>query len=160
MTADRIKRELKKKQPFVSDEQEAVLNILRTGDQFQNRFGRLFRPYGITSSQYNVLRILRGAGQPMPSLEIGARMIQVVPAMTGLIDRLQKLKLVSRKRCIEDRRVVYIDLTEEARALLEELDRPVMELEKHLVGHLSRKELKELGRLLGKARQGLVNDGG
>ncbi len=94
MTADRIKRELKKKQPFVSDEQEAVLNILRTGDQFQNRFGRLFRPYGITSSQYNVLRILRGAGQPMPSLEIGARMIQVVPAMTGLIDRLPKIDCV------------------------------------------------------------------
>ena len=96
----------------------------------------------------------------MPSLEIGSRMIKVVPAMTGLIDRLQKLKLVSRKRCTEDRRVVYIDLTEKARVLLEELDQPVMELEIQLVGHLSRKELKELGHLLEKARQGLDGDGG
>jgi MarR family 2-MHQ and catechol resistance regulon transcriptional repressor len=157
MMASLMKQELKKKQPFVSAEQEAALNILRTGDQFQNRFGRFFRQYGLTPSQYNVLRILRGEGQPMPSLEIGSRMIQVVPAMTGLIDRLEKLDLVGRKRCIEDRRVVYIDLTDKARVLLKEMDEPVKKLEERLIGHLTRKELKELVRLLEKARVGLVN---
>ena len=72
MTNGQLQRELKKKRPFESPEQEAVLNILRTNDQFQNRFGRLFREYGLTASQYNVLRILRGEGKPMPCLEMRA----------------------------------------------------------------------------------------
>lgn len=155
MASSQLQRELKKKQPFATPEQEAVLNILRTNDQYQNRFGRLFREYGLTSSQYNVLRILRGEGKPMPCLEIGSRMIQVVPAMTGLIDRLEKLELVRRERCTEDRRVVYIELTDKATKLLSEMDEPVTDLEKTLIGHLTRKELRELSRLLEKARQSL-----
>ncbi len=154
MSASLMKKESRKKLPFQSSEQEAVLNILRTGDQFQNRLGRLFRAHGLTPSQYNVLRILRGEGQPMPSLEVGSRMIQVVPAMTGLIDRLEKLALVRRKRCTEDRRVVYVDLTKKARELLKQLDKPVQQLEKKLIGHLGRKELAVLVRLLEKARRG------
>jgi DNA-binding MarR family transcriptional regulator len=148
----RLQDELKKKRPFDSPEQEAILNILRTNDQFQNRFGRLFREYGLTSSQYNVLRILRGEGKPMPCLEIGERMIQVVPAMTGLLDRLEKQGLVRRERCTEDRRVVYVELTEKAKELLSQMDEPVDELHKQLMGHLTRPELKELSRLLEKAR--------
>lgn len=155
MASSQLQRELKKKQPFATPEQEAVLNILRTNDQYQNRFGRLFREYGLTSSQYNVLRILRGEGKPMPCLEIGSRMIQVVPAMTGLIDRLEKLELVRRERCTEDRRVVYIELTDKATKLLSDMDEPVTDLEKTLIGHLTRKELRELSRLLEKARQSL-----
>lgn len=158
MAVSQLQRDIKKKQPFASPEQEAVLNILRTNDQYQNRFGRLFRQYGLTSSQYNVLRILRGEGKPMPCLEIGSRMIQVVPAMTGLIDRLEKLELVRRERCTEDRRVVYIELTDKATKLLTEMDEPVTDLEKRLIGHLTRKELKELSRLLEKARQSLDSD--
>lgn len=158
MAVSQLQRDIKKKQPFASPEQEAVLNILRTNDQYQNRFGRLFRQYGLTSSQYNVLRILRGEGKPMPCLEIGSRMIQVVPAMTGLIDRLEKLELVRRERCTEDRRVVYIELTDKATKLLSDMDEPVTDLEKTLIGHLTRKELKELSRLLEKARQSLDSD--
>jgi len=152
MTNGRLQRELKKRQPFESPEQEAVLNILRTNDQYQNRFGRLFREYGLTPSQYNLLRILRGEGKPMPCLEIGERMIQVVPAMTGLIDRLEKQELVARKRCTEDRRVVHVEITKKALDLLAEMDQPVMDLHKQLIGHLNRSELKELSRLLEKAR--------
>jgi len=152
MTNGKLQQELKKKRPFESPEQEAVLNILRTNDQFQNRFGRLFREYGLTPSQYNVLRILRGEGKPMPCLEIGERMIQVVPAMTGLIDRLEMQELVTRERCTEDRRVVYIEITKKALDLLAKMDKPVMELHQQLVGHLNRSELKELSRLLEKAR--------
>ena len=133
-------------------EQEAILNILRTSDQFQNKLGRLLREYDLTQSQYNVLRILRGEGKPMPCLEIGDRMIQVVPAMTGLLDRLEKQGLVQRERCTEDRRVVHVELTEVARGLLERMDNPVMELHKQLIGHLTQAELKELSRLLEKAR--------
>lgn len=89
MSKIRLQDEIKKKLPFDVPEQEAILNILRTSDQFQNRFGRSFCEYDLTHSQYNVLRILRGEGEPMPCQEIGDRMIQVVPAMTGLLDRLE-----------------------------------------------------------------------
>jgi DNA-binding MarR family transcriptional regulator len=155
MTPSRLQRELKKKRPFDSPEQEAILNILRTNDQFENRLGRLFREYGLTSSQYNVLRILRGEGKPMPSLEIADRMIQVVPAITGLIDRLEKQGLVARRRCEEDRRVVYVEITDKALGLLTQLDKPLAKLHQSLIGHLSRQELQELSRLLEKARQTL-----
>lgn len=147
-----LQSELKKRGPFASLEQEAMLNLLRASDQFQNRFGRLFREYGLTSSQYNILRILRGEGKPLPSLEIADRMIQVVPAITGLIDRLQEAGMVTRRRCETDRRVVYVDLTDKARSLLTDLDEPVLELHRDLLGHLSRTELKELVQLLEKAR--------
>ena len=149
----KLQQELKKKKPFDSPEQEAILNILRTNDQFQNRFGRLLREFGMTSSQYNVLRILRGEGQPMPCLEIASRMIQVVPAMTGLLDRLEKQGLVGRERCTEDRRIVYVTLTDKASRLLGSMDERVMNEHRALIGHLSRAELKELSRLLEKARE-------
>ena len=156
MAGGELQRELKKRKPFESPEVEAILNILRTGDRFQNRFGRLFREYGLTTSQYNVLRILRGEGKPMPSLEIASRMVQVVPAITGLIDRLEKQELVRRERCTEDRRVVYVELTDKASSLLKQIDEPDVQLHKQLIGHLTRKELKELSRLLSKARESLV----
>ena len=155
MADGRLRQELRKKQPFASPEQEALLNILRTNDQFQNRFGRLFREYGLTASQYNVLRILRGEGKPMPSLEIAERMIQVVPAITGLIDRLEKQALVSRTRCTDDRRDVYVEITKKATSLLKKMDKPVNGLHKQLMGHLTRAELRELSRLLEKARTSL-----
>lgn len=158
MAASQLQNELKKRKPFQSPEIEAILNLLRTADRFQNRFGRLFREYGLTTSQYNVLRILRGEGKPLPSLEIASRMVQVVPAITGLIDRLEKQELVRRERSTEDRRVVYIELTDKATEVLKQIDEPDVELHKQLIGHLTRKELKELSRLLVKARESLLDD--
>ena len=158
MAGSRLQKEIGKKRPFESAQQEAMLNLLRTNDQFQNRYGRLFREFGLTASQYNVLRILRGEGKPMPCLEIAERMIQVVPAITGLIDRLEKQELVLRNRCTEDRRVVYIAATPKAMKLLKKIDGPVEELGEQLIGHLTKAELKELSRLLEKARSSLVED--
>jgi DNA-binding MarR family transcriptional regulator len=154
----KLQQELKKKRPFESSEQEAVLNLWRTSDQFQNRFGRLFREYGLTPSQYNVLRILRGEGKPLPCLEIAGRMIQVVPAITGLLDRLEKQGLVRRQRSSEDRRVIHVEITEQAVTILSELDRPVLNLHANLLGHLSRSEIRELNRLLEKSREFLQAD--
>ncbi|MCR9230838.1 MAG: MarR family transcriptional regulator [bacterium] len=156
MAQSNLQEELKKKQPFDSLEQAAILNILRTSDIFHNQFGKLFREFGLTPSQYNVLRILRGEGKPMPSLEIAGRMVQVVPAITGLLDRLQAQDLVKRKRCTEDRRVVYIEITPKALKLLKQIDEPDLELHRKLIGHLSKNELNELSRLLEKARTSLV----
>jgi len=153
MGKSHLQQELKKKHPFDSSEQEANVNILCTSDRFGNRIGRLFREYGLTTSQYNVLRILRGEGKPLPSLEIADRMVQVVPAITGLIDRLEKEDMVVRQRCTKDRRIVHINITIKAIAVLKQIDEPLLELHRSLIGHLSQKELKELSRLLEKARQ-------
>ncbi|QDT31523.1 MarR family winged helix-turn-helix transcriptional regulator [Thalassoglobus polymorphus] len=155
MANSRLQQEIKKKRPFESSRQEANLNVLKTTDLLQNRFGRFFREFGLTPSQYNVLRILREEGSPLPSLEVGARMIQVVPAMTGLIDRLEKQELVRRRRCKEDRRIVYIELTDSALTLLEEIAPPLLELHDRLSCELTAKEVKELTRLMEKMRSGI-----
>jgi DNA-binding MarR family transcriptional regulator len=150
-----LQQKLKKKHPFHSPQQEAIIGLLRTSDLIANRLGRLFRDFGLTNSQYNVLRILRGAGEPLPSLEIADRMIQVVPAITGLIDRLEKQGLVSRRRCEDDRRVVYVEITAKGLALLRLIDAPIEKLHASLLQSLSRTELRQLSRLLEKARQSL-----
>jgi len=153
MPASQLQHELRKKRPFDSAEEEAHLNIVRTSDQFENRFGRLFREYGLTSSQYNVLRILRGEGRPLQCAEITERMLQVVPAMTGLLDRLEKQELIERRRSTEDRRVIFVEPTRKALELLATMDQPVLMLNQKLLGGLTKSELKELSRLLEKARK-------
>jgi DNA-binding MarR family transcriptional regulator len=152
MSKTRLQQELKKRLPFDSAEQEAVLNILRTSDLIDNRLGRFLRGFALTPSQYNVLRILRGEGKPLPSLEIADRMIQIVPAITGLIDRLEKQGMVLRQRCEDDRRVVYVAITRKATDLLKRIDKPLDQLQRQLVGHLTANELSTLSRLLEKAR--------
>lgn len=156
MIPSQLQHELKKRGPFASREQEAVLNLLRTSDLFQNRLGRLFRKHGLTGSQYNVLRILRGEGKPLPSLEIADRLIQVVPAITGLVDRLEKQELVQRVRCEKDRRVVYVTITDKAQAILAAIDLPLAELQQQLVGRLTPQELEQLIVLLEKTRHGVT----
>jgi MarR family transcriptional regulator, 2-MHQ and catechol-resistance regulon repressor len=151
----RLQHELKKKKPFASPAQEAILNVLRTNDQFQNRFGKLFREYEITASQYNVLRILRGEARPMPCQEICERMIQVVPAMTGLLDRLEDQQLIRRDRSQTDRRIIYVEPTDKALKLLARMDQPVLDMHQSLIGHLTKAELQQLSRLLEKARSSL-----
>ncbi|QDV35725.1 MarR family winged helix-turn-helix transcriptional regulator [Tautonia plasticadhaerens] len=153
MATRRLKDELKKRLPFDSLEQEASLNLARTADRHNIAFARLFREYGLTSSQYNVLRILRGEGGPLPILEVAGRMVAAVPGITGLVDRLEAMGLVCRDRSTEDRRVVFASITPRGTALLGRLDRPVAELHGRLLGHLSKADLAELIRLLEMARQ-------
>jgi DNA-binding MarR family transcriptional regulator len=152
MTTPKLQHELKKKQPFGSPEQEAALSVLRTSDQLQIRFARLLREHGLTPSQYNILRILRGEGEPLPILEIASRTITVVPGITGLIDRLERAGFVNRVRCEKDRRVIYVALTDRGTTTLAALDEPLAALHHKLLGHLSQAELKELIRLLEKVR--------
>lgn len=152
MHANQLQSELKKKRPFETLEQEVMLNLARTSDQAQIRFTRLFRQYGLTPSQYNVLRILRGEGKPLPILEIADRTITVVPGITGLIDRLEQAGMATRGRCETDRRVVYVAITPKALKTLADLDEPVLELHRQMAGHLAKAELKELSRLLEKLR--------
>lgn len=155
MTQPNLQTELKKKRPFESPEQEAALNVARTNDQLQIRFARLFREYGLTSAQYNILRIVRGEGKPLPILEIANRTVTVVPGITGLIDRLEQAGFVRRQRCDEDRRVIFVAITDKALQLLNDLDEPVLHLHQTLMATLSKSELKELSRLLEKVRESL-----
>ncbi len=152
MSTSRLQQEIGKKQPFERPEEEAGLSLLRTHDQIQIRFVRLFREFGLTPSQYNVLRILRGEGQPLPILEIASRLITVVPGITGLIDRLEALKLVCRHRCETDRRVIHVAITETALEVLARIDQPLHDLQTDIFGKLNRPELLELIRLLDKLR--------
>jgi DNA-binding MarR family transcriptional regulator len=150
----KLQHELKKKRPFESPEEEATLNIVRTSDQMQIRFARLLREHGLTSpTQYNILRILRGEGKPLPILEIASRTVTVVPGITGLIDRLERAGLVHRMRCETDRRVIFVALTDQGTNTLADLDEPLLALHRKLLGHLSQGELKDITRLLEKLRQ-------
>ncbi len=160
MAAPKLQHELKKKRPFDVAEQEAALAILRTGDRIEIQFARLFRDHGLTPSQYNVLRILRGEGKPLPILEIASRTVAVVPGITGLIDRLEHAGFVNRVRCEEDRRVIYVALTEQGTRVLAALDEPLIELHRQLLRHLSSSEVKTLIRLLEKLRKGLPEEEG
>jgi DNA-binding MarR family transcriptional regulator len=158
MAEGRLERELKKKRPFESAEEEALLNLWRTSDRFGIRFARFFREFGLTSSQFNVLRILRGEGKPLPCLEIASRLITAVPAITGLIDRLEAMGLIARDRSADDRRVVFVAITTAGLDRLNEMDEPLSALHKQLIGHLTRAELRELIRLLEKARAPLAGE--
>src|SRR6185436_5503841 len=157
MTTPKLQHELKKKRPFESPEEEAALNIVRTNDRLQIRFARLLREYGLSSpTQYNILRILRGEGKPLPILEIASRTITVVPGVTGLIDRLERAGFVNRLRCAQDRRVIYVALTDQGTKTLADLAEPLLALHRKLMGHLPQGELKELIRLLEKVREPLA----
>ncbi len=145
--------EIKKRAPFDAPEQEVFLNLARTADVLQADFGRLFKKRGISHAQYNVLRILRGAGTELPCLEVAGRMISHLPDITRLVDRLESGGLVERCRTEEDRRVVLIRITEQGVKLLAELDEPVLQLHRDQLGHLSAREMDELNRLLVKARR-------
>jgi DNA-binding MarR family transcriptional regulator len=116
---------LKQNRPFVSLEQEVYLSILRTASELSYAVDQFFRPFDITPSQYNVLRILRGAGTDgLCRNEISERMVTATPDMTRLLDRMEKSGWVTRKRAVEDRRQVSTHITMAGMELLARLERP------------------------------------
>jgi DNA-binding MarR family transcriptional regulator len=155
----KLQHEIGKRQPFGSLQEEALLSLLRTSDRLQIEFGRLFRQHDLTLSQYNVLRILRGEGKHLPILEIAHRTVTVVPGITGLIDRLEQAGLVRRQRCYEDRRVIFVAITDRALTLLEKLDGPLRTLHQRLLRRISAGELKTLIHLLEKVRESAAEPG-
>ena len=151
-----LQNELKKRGPFASVEQEAMLSILRTSDLLENRLARLLREYGLTPSQYNVLRILRGEGKPMPCLEVAQRMIQVAPAITRVVDQLLKLNFINKNRSADDGRVFMIELKPSGTRLLKKLDRPMLDLHTSLMECVTKAEQKSLIRILEAVRTGIT----
>ncbi len=151
-----LRDELKKRKPFASIEQETTLAIMRTSDLLENRLARLLRAHGLTLSQYNVLRILRGEGKPMPCLEVADRMIQVAPAITRVVDQLLNLDLVNKKQSVTDRRVFTIELKPTAIKMLAELDQPVLDLHATLLGKVNKTDQKTLIRILEAVRSSIA----
>jgi len=149
-----LKLEIVQEPPFSSVEEEALLNLLRTADLLQRGFHLRTRDWGVTSTQYNVLRILRGA-QPngLTCSAIGSRMITAEPDITRLLARLKGLKLIRQQRDRHDRRVVWTRISEAGLELLEEMDPVILRVPKELLGHLGQPELTELIRLLERARK-------
>ena len=149
-----LKQEIVQERPFSSAEEEALLNLMRTNDTVQRAFHRRIRKWGITSTQYNVLRILRGA-QPrgLTCAAIGSRMITAEPDITRLLARLKTLKLIRQHRDRNDRRVVWTQISEAGLELLKSMDHLVEKLPKEMLGNLSQSEVTEFIRLLELARQ-------
>ena len=150
-----LQAELKQKVPFSSREQEAYLSLLRTTDALQSSVEARLKEFGLTGTQYNALRILRGAGaEGLPCSEVGERMITRDPDITRLLDRLQKRGLVERIRCKRDRRVVYGKITAAGLKLLRELDEPLEKHGREMLRHVGQAKLKQLIELLEKVRDG------
>jgi DNA-binding MarR family transcriptional regulator len=152
--ARKLQVEIKQKAPFASVEQEVYLNLLRTGDALSQRVETLLRASGLSGTQYNVLRILRGAGRTgLTCGETGERMVTHDPDITRLLDRLEKRELIARSRDARDRRVVAARITPQGLRLLATLDKPVAELHRSLFRHVPQQDLRKLSSLLDKVRK-------
>ena len=138
---------------FRSREQQATLGLLRTADAVKRSLAQVIEPHGITPQQYNVLRILRGAGPDgLPTLTIGERMIEQTPGVTRLIDRLERKGLVARTPCAKDRRRVFCRMTPKGLDLLKELDDPINRWDAQAVSVLPPSDLDLLVDLLDRIR--------
>ena len=150
-----VKDEIRQRKPFASAADEAVVTLLRTTDVVRRHLQQVVASQGITLQQYNVLRILRGAGPDgLPTLDVADRMIETTPGITRLLERLEKKGLVRRRRCPEDQRRVLCLITPKARRHLAALDEPMSEASGHLMGPLGRHRTRQLIELLDAARQG------
>jgi DNA-binding MarR family transcriptional regulator len=150
-----LQAELKQNLPFSSLEQEAYLALLRTADALQSQVESWLKEFGLTGTQYNALRILRGAGsEGLPCREIGDRMITHDPDITRLLDRLEGRGLVKRTRANLDRRVICGKISSAGLKLLRQIDIPLENKGREMLKHVRQEKLKQLVELLELVRAG------
>ena len=148
-----LKEELKTSADFASIQQEAYLSLLVTVDRIYRRHADFMAEYGVSPKQYNILRILRGAGNAgLPVMEIGRRMVEKSPDISRITTRLIDMKLVNRRRQRNDRRVVKVTISAKGLKLLEKMDEPIGKQIDHLLSGMKKGELQSLIELLDKAR--------
>jgi DNA-binding MarR family transcriptional regulator len=149
----KLQKEIGKRGPFTSLEEEVMLNLLRTADRLMGKVEGTFKASGLTPTQYNVLRILRGMSpQGIACQEIARRLITRDADLTRLLDRLEARGLVQRERQTNDRRVVHTTITADGLSLLAELDPITLEANQRALGHLSKERLGLLLELLEEVR--------
>jgi DNA-binding MarR family transcriptional regulator len=150
-----LRAEIRQTKPFQSPAQEAILALFRTSDLLERRLAQLVEPRGISLQQYNVLRILRGAGQQgTPTLDIADRMIQQAPGITRLLDKLAAKRLVRRERCSQDRRQVLCWITDAGLRLLADLEQPLAKAGTRAMDPLTAAEQRHLIATLERVRGG------
>jgi DNA-binding MarR family transcriptional regulator len=148
--------EIKQTKPFRTKSQETYVALLRTADDAKRFVSQVLESQDVTLQQYNVLRILRGAGSDgLPTLAVAERMIERTPGVTRLIDRMERKGWVERHRCTEDRRRVWCKITETGIALLDALDAPIDSVDDAFSHALDEQELAQLGSYLDRIRASL-----
>lgn len=152
-----LREELKQTRPFHSPAHEAVVSVLRTAALLQRHLALVVERSGVTLQQYNVLRILRGAGvDGLPTLAIRDRMIEEAAGITRLLDKLERAGYVVRERCTPDRRQVLCRITSTGEAVLAKLDQPVDSLNDVALATLDAAEQAKLIELLAAVRASCV----
>ena len=152
--ASALQAELKQHKPFRSLKEEATLSIWRTAALLEHAFESALKPHRITSTQYNVLRILRGAEpEGLCRNEIRARLVREAPDVTRLLDRLEEAALIARERGGEDRRFVLTRITRAGSALLDDIDARIDAIHHEQLGHLDETQLRKLISLLAAVRR-------
>jgi DNA-binding MarR family transcriptional regulator len=150
-----LKSEIAQQRPFASKEEEALLNILRTADCLQREFQRRSREWGVTATQYNVLRILRGAHpEGLTCTSLGDRMITAEPDITRLLKRLSGMGFIRQKRDTADRRVVRTFISAKGLQLLEQMDPVIDRTPRQMLGHMKQNQIEQLIALTEEARKG------
>jgi DNA-binding MarR family transcriptional regulator len=146
---------IKQSRPFRSKAHEAVVALLRTANDVTRRLDAITLREGISGQQYNILRILRGAGELLPTMEISDRLVERTPGITGLLDRLESKGLIHRERCREDRRRILCGVTPAGLAILDRLEGAVSGFDDASMGTLSTEEQARLAALLDRIRGSL-----
>ncbi len=147
--AGKIAVEISQTKPFSCREEEVYLNLARSFDHLSQGLSELFRGFNLSGTQYNIMRILRGAGEEgLTCTEAAQRMISHDPDITRLLDRLEARNLIVRMRSSADRRVVVARITADGLALLAELDQPLLDLHSVQMQCLKPEQLEELIGLL------------
>ena len=154
--AHQLRDEIKQRRPFRSLAQEAHLSVMRTAALLEHSFAELVRPHGVTPTQYNVLRILQGAGgEGLCRNEVRDRLVARVPDASRLLDRLEEMGLVARERDAGDRRLVKTRITPDGLATLAALEGPVAAIHDRQFGQLDSGELETLIGVLARVRERL-----
>ena len=145
-----IDEELKSR--FESEQQKAMLNVMFTANWFRTVQTAVFKPFGISPQQYNILRILRGAKGRMKMQDVKGRMIDRAPNATRLTDKLIAKDLVVRERCEDDRRVIYVSISAKGVDLLERIAQSGREADRSRLTRLSESDAASLNRILDRWR--------
>ena len=143
-----LQAEIRQNKPFASLREEMAVNLRRSAAAWEATFDRMLEAHGITTTQYNVLRILRGAPDGLCRQEVRDRLVNRMPDATRLLDRMEDAGLITRKRSETDRRMVNTMLTDRGRQLVDVLDAPTTEIHQQKLGHLTDDQARTLNELL------------